>query len=211
MESVLRRVDHLVYGTTDLDAAIDRLEKLLGVRATPGGRHPGLGTRNALIALGPASYLEIIAPDPAEPAPEAPRPFGIDDLGAPRLATWAARGSGLEELVRSAAARGVMLGEVLHGSRRRPDGTLLDWRFTDPRRVLGDGLVPFFIDWGESAHPAETAARGTTLVDLRAEHPEPERVQAVLRHLGLGLAVEPGARPALVATVRTALGRAELR
>src|SRR6267142_855367 len=97
-DGVLAQVDHLVYATPDLQLGVDTAEKLFGVRATPGGQHPGLGTRNALIALGPASYLEIIAPDPAQPAPEAPRPFGIDDLGAPRLATWAARASALEEL-----------------------------------------------------------------------------------------------------------------
>ena len=108
------------------------IESLLGVRATAGGQHPGLGTRNALIALGPSTYLEIIGPDPDQPNPGTPRNFGIDTLKAPRLVTWAAKATDLAKIASDAAAHGVALGEVRPGSRRRPDGVLLTWTFTNP-------------------------------------------------------------------------------
>jgi Glyoxalase-like domain len=207
----VRRVDHLVYATPDLKLGIDTIEKLLKIRATPGGQHPGAGTRNALVALGPATYLEIIGPDPEQPDPPSPRRFGIDGLKAPRLVTWAAKGQDLEGLVADAARHGVKLGPVGSGSRKRPDGVLLSWRFTSPATVLGDGVVPFFIDWRKTHHPAQTAAAGASLVALRAEHPDAQRVQEMLRGLGLDVPVTSAPAPALIATVDSPNGRVELR
>ena len=204
-------VDHLVYATPDLALGVDELVQLLGVRATPGGQHPGLGTRNALVALGPDSYIEIVAPDPEQPAPSTPRWFGIDDLEHSKLVTWAAKGTDLEQLRATAVRNGIPLGAVARGGRRRPDGVELSWQLTDPRASVADGIVPFFIDWGQSPHPAQSAAKGAALVALRAEHPDALDVQRMLQLLGLPLTVGPATSAALIATIDCPRGRVEVR
>jgi hypothetical protein len=204
-------LDHLVLAVPDLAAGIEHVHGLLGVRATPGGRHFGEGTRNALLSMGRGSYLEILGPDPEQAAPPAPRWLGVDAAAVPRLTAWAARGADLEALVRRARSSGVPLGNVSAGSRTRPDGAVLSWKFTDPRVLLFGGVVPFFIDWRESPHPSETAAAGAELVGLSAEHPEPESVRAALRVLGISLPVAAGPAPALGARIRGAHGIVELR
>ena len=209
--TLVATVDHLVYATPDLQVGVERVERILGVLASPGGQHPGRGTRNALLSLGPGAYLEIIGPDPDQPPPAQPRPFGIDNLKEPRLVTWAAKGKDLEQLSSNAQSRGVKLGDVTSGSRRRGDGVMLAWRYTDPRIVVADGVVPFFIDWGKTPHPAATATQGASLVTLRAEHPDAERVQRMLTGLELDLKVQPGSRGALIAVISSPRGRVELR
>ena len=208
---VTSRIDHLVYATNDLNRGVDEIEKLLGVRATAGGQHLGWGTRNALVALGPTAYLEIIAPDPEQPPPKEPLPFGLEALKESRLVAWFVKGHDLERLKDEAARKGVVFGEVKAGSRRRPDGVQLSWRFTDPWAPVADGIVPFFIDWGDSPHPAHTAAKGAALISLRAEHPDVGRVSGMLRHLELDLPLKQGGNPALIAVIEAARGRVELR
>lgn len=96
-------------------------------------------------------------------------------------------------------------------SRRRPDGVLLEWRLSrdapDPARLV----VPFLIDWGSAPHPADTAPAGVTLVELRAEHPDPDAVRAELEALGAVIPVDAGTEPALAATLDTPNGRVVLR
>jgi Glyoxalase-like domain len=207
----LPSVDHLVWAGQNLEQEIERLELRTGVRAVPGGRHPGEGTRNALIRIGPGMYLELIAPDPSQAAPPHPRWFGLDDLATPRLITWAAQCDDVNQRAAAARAAGIELGQVRRGHRELDDGQVISWHLTYPNMQLGSGLVPFLIDWGQSRHPSETAPGGIQLVDLSAEHPEPSAIQAMLRHLGQELRVIPGALPALIAVFDTPRGRVELR
>ena len=207
---MLERVDHLVYAAPDLDAACAEIERRLGVAPSPGGQHIGRGTRNALVAIGPTSYLEIIAPDPEQPRPNGPRWFSVDSVEAPRLVAWAASATNLTQLVADAARRAVHLGGVTSGSRKRADGVALMWEVTDPTTVLASGIVPFFIDWKTSPHPATSAAVGPTLVELRGRHPDPQRVREMLDVLGIELPLERGDRAELAATLRSSRGPALL-
>lgn len=209
--ALLATVDHLVYAVPSLKAGVERIERLLGVRATPGGQHLGRGTRNALLSLGPDTYLEIIGPDPDQPRPPEPRWFGIDALQEPRLVTWAAKGTNLERRASDAARAGVTLGEVGAGSRQQSDGVMLTWRYTNPRTVVAGGVVPFFIDWGRTPHPSRTAAQGASLLELRAEHPDSEDVRRMLSRIGLDLQVREGPRAALIASIKGLRGVVELR
>lgn len=204
-------VDHLVYATPDVDRTIDELEQVLGVRAAPGGQHPAWGTRNALLSLGPRTYLEIFGPDPRALEPPQPRPLGLDDLKQARLVTWVAPHSDLDRLVLEASRHKIDLGLVETRSRQRPDGTTLEWRMTDPRKSRIDGIVPFFIDWGDAPHPAENAPSGCRLLGLRAEHPLAVEVEPLIKGLGIELPLTRGNAPLLVAALETPRGTIELR
>lgn len=204
------RVDHLIYGAPELGRGVEAVERRLGARPAPGGRHPQYGTRNALLALGPATYLEVMAPDPELPEPADGVLFALDELEAPRVVTWALRTGEIEAEAGRARERGVRLGAVRAGSREQPDGSELTWRLTRPRALPMGGVVPFLIDWGETPHPAAGAPEGGSLVGLRAEHPEPAAAREALAVLGAGMPVEAGPRPRLAATIRTGGGSVEL-
>lgn len=199
-------VDHLVFAVPDLVTGCAEIERRFGVRPDPGGEHPDWGTRNALLSLGPSVYLEIIGPHADAPNPSGPRQFGLDTLKEPRLVSWAIRRSDLAETARRAGRTGVALGDVVRGRRRRPDGGLLEWRLTLPDPIAEGGLIPFFIDWGGSEHPATTARRGCTLAALSGEHPNPERLRNVLNGLGVELSVSAGLSPQLIAMIDTPMG-----
>lgn len=175
-------IDHLVYAVPDLADAVVDIESRFGVAPTPGGAHVGRGTFNALLGLGGRTYLEIIGPDPAQPEPRQPRPFGIDGLEGPRLVAWCAAPSRpLEDVVEMARQSGYDPGDVQAMSRKRPDGVTLEWSvtFTSMEDSEG-GVLPFFIDWGRTTHPSESIPVGGTLLSLDLFHPRPRSIDIVL-------------------------------
>jgi len=198
-------VDHIVYAVPDLEEGVAAIEQRLGVRAIPGGRHESAGSHNALLGLGGASYLEIIAPDPTNPNPPHPRAFNLDEGGRPRLAGWATRTTSIDDLVGHARAAGYDPGPIQDLSRRRPDGVLLEWRLTRSA-AGGEFVLPFVIDWGEAQHPSTTSPQGAVLRRLAIEHPDPDRIARALTALGVDVEVRAAPKPALVATIETPSG-----
>lgn len=205
MNAIPALLDHLVLVTPDLAATVADFARRTGVTPAPGGTHVGLGTRNHLVSLGGLSYLEIIGPDPEQSAPGQPRPFDVDEVTAPRTVTWAISPPDLDAAIESARARGYDPGSAQPMSRRRPDGTLLEWRLTDGDDAHPSGLVPFLIDWGTSLHPTASDLPTTPLLSLCASAPEPDEIRPLLAALGTTLDLTTGP-VGMTFTVDTARG-----
>lgn len=201
-------LDHLVYATPDLDATVAELTAQLGTQPMAGGSHPGRGTRNALLSLGARRYLEIIGPDPDQPEPDSPRPFGIDDLAAPALLTWAMGVDNLEAALAEVRKNGYDPGEPVQMQRSRPDGVVLTWRLT-PARLEDGGIVPFFIDWGDSPHPADDAPP-VALVDFALLHRRPKDIRYHVFAVGVQAPLRQDDRTGVLAVVEGPAGRVTL-
>lgn len=118
------QVDHLVYAAPSLVTAVAEPEERFGVRAEAGGKHMSLGTHNALLALGPRTCLEIIAPDPQQPEPSRPA-LGLHGITRSGLVAWALACDDIDGTIAEARSRGYDPGEVGDGQRVEPTGTVL--------------------------------------------------------------------------------------
>lgn len=172
-----------------------------------GGRHPDLGTHNALAAVGRKRFLEVIAPDPTLKA--GALAGSLARLKAPKLIMWAARTASAAESASRAEAAGYQTA-VVEGHRERPDGTSLRWTNVFVTGHGGGTLVPFFIEWHDGRHPADDAPKGLHLRALRAECPQAEALRAVLDALDVRLSVSKAPAARLVAVLDTPRGRVEL-
>jgi hypothetical protein len=191
MKDSMACFDHLVIGIRSLDEGIEQFEKLTGVRPAVGGQHPGRGTENALVSLGPGAYLEILAPQPGVQLSDADaRLSGLDRL---TIVTWAVA---VEDAIAAATAlnaAGFGTTPAKRGSRVTPAGARLEW--TVFKLAAGaTSMAPFFIQWSESTrHPSGTAPEGCVLERLAVREPEPGRLRVVLDALGVtGVTVEGG-------------------
>lgn len=204
----MAELDHIVLGAATLEAGAAFVQRHFGVAPEPGGAHDGVGTHNLLLGLGPSHYLEIMAPDPAQPTPAHPRPFGLDDPALrialeaePRLIAWVARTPALAAVVARLGPHG---GEIV-AMRRRGVGGDLAWRLAmPPPREAMDNLIPTLIQWDTGSAAARLPDRGWRLARLTAEHPLADAVTAAIASRGLAetLSIRKSNAPRLIAHLR---------
>lgn len=203
-------VDHLILGTRDLDEGIRRFEERTGVRPMVGGEHPGRGTRNALVSLGPGRYIEILAPQAT--APDSGRVAELRALTDLTPFGWAVFVRDVEVARRKLTDAGFGLSAIKPGSRARPDGSLLEWKTFEIEKPPLAG-VPFFIRWGDgTTHPSKDAPGGCRLEGLRILSSDADGLRRVLASLALvDVAVEAGGRGEMDITLRCPKGTVQFR
>lgn len=188
------RLDHLAIAAETLDAGVAWAEARLGCTLAGGGTHAAMGTHNRLLSLGPDLYLEVIAIDPAAPAPPHPRWFRLDGFtGAPRLHAWVVA---VDDISDAPACAGRPL------ALERGD---LRWQMAVPETgdLPLDGIHPAFIAWEGPDHPAQHLPdAGLRLETLTVSHPD---VTALPPLADPRVRMTPGA-PGLSARLQTPRG-----
>ncbi|TAH49393.1 MAG: VOC family protein [Chloroflexota bacterium] len=133
-------IDHILIAVDDLDLAIEVYERL-GFQVLRGGKHPKMGTQNALVPLTDATYLELISIFDHALAEQA-SPFIVAALRQQnRLARFVVESNDLDADVAAIRARGFEIGDIHEGERERPDGQRVVWRSAMP----ADERFPFLI------------------------------------------------------------------
>jgi hypothetical protein len=167
--------DHIALSATDLASGAAFVEDILGVPLVPGGDHALMGTHNRLLGMGDL-YLEVIAINPAAPAPPRPRWFDLDSFsGKTRLTNWVLRS---ESLIDDLASCTENLGKPL-GFERGP--YRWDMAVPDDGRLPFDGAFPALIQWHGPRHPtAALPDSGVRLTRLELQHPRAAALRAAL-------------------------------
>lgn len=195
-------LDHILLGCSDLDRGIAFVEKHTGIPAAFGGVHPGRGTRNALLSLGEKHYLEIIAPDPQQPG--AHDHYGLLKLTEPRLVGWAAHPGDLDQFATRLRNANIAFDGPNPGSRKRPDGRLLQWK-TLNLKDDHSGLLPFFIEWSaDTIHPSADAPRGCHLSRFELAAPNDAGINHLCALLNLDVPIAHSEIPQIRATISCA-------
>jgi hypothetical protein len=197
-------LDHVLIAVPDLDEGARTFEHRYGLASVDGGQHPGWGTANRIVPLG-TSFLELVAVVDlsaaadsvfgrwvAEATTDTARPFG-----------WAVRTDDLDPI---ASRLGL---QINSGSRVRPTGEVLSWRYAGIDEAMADSSLPFFIEWGSGVRLPGTAdiahpAAPTGIKELRLVG-DPRRVAEWLGDPALPTRVRrgPPAVPAVVLSTET--------
>ncbi|NEU30339.1 VOC family protein [bacterium LRH843] len=148
--------DHIIHYMDQPEQGMEELNKC-GIHAVDGGSHEKRGSYNTLSYFG-LSYIELLGINNKEiftssgAAKLAYSPFEsiAKDNFREGFAKINLRTKNLEQLKRKLTNHGIKTNGPIPLSRRKPDGTLLEWELLYAGGHPGELPLPFFIDWGVS-------------------------------------------------------------
>ncbi len=201
--------DHFLLGGSSLEAGIQFMKDKTGIEAVRGGKHPHIGTHNALLSLGEKVYLEIIAPDPDANSLIEAYTF-LKEMNTPAIFMWAARTDKMDDLLKRVQAAGYKNSGISPGSRQRADASILKWRSLSVETGI-NSVVPFFIEWDKSSkHPAIDSPKGCTIKSFEIEYPDPEKIKDVFTQLQIDVPLKKGTKASLQLKINSPKGTVSL-
>lgn len=151
-------VDHFTFaaGPEGLDACVERLQDQLGAPFRNGGYHPSFGTRNRILPLRDARYLEVVEVldhPAAEKAAYGQAVRARSDMGG----GWLAWVVSVDDLAPFEAR---LDRQAVDGARQFPDGRRLEWRQIGLRGLMADPQLPYFVQWTSDEEVLPRALKG---------------------------------------------------
>ena len=139
---MLKGIDHIVIVVRDLDAAVADYGRL-GFTVVRGGRHPSMGTHNALIAFSDGAYFELIAFIP--PVADTPIWWYSALATGGGLVDLCVQTTDLDADAEAFRTAGAVIAKSFRMGRERPDGYKLSWVLATTEGA-DRGVAPFFIN-----------------------------------------------------------------
>jgi hypothetical protein len=181
------QLDHFIWGVPKLEAARHSFFEKSGIWPELGGQHPSIGSHNALISLEKA-YFEFIAVDSSLPQSDHPFARELQSVREPRFLGWALQTDDFTRLRKILSRFELSLSNVAAGSRRTPEGQLIQYEYADLQGLEELGfIVPFVVRWIDSIHPSVTSPHGCQLKKFSITHASSPRFEDFLSYLNLGL------------------------
>jgi hypothetical protein len=158
------RLDHVSYVAShdQISDVVNRIGSQIGTAFVDGGMHPKFGTRNFTAPLLNGQYIEVVCPMD-HPATDS-TPFGravkkkADEGGG--WMTWVLATDNISKVEENLGRKAV------DGQRKKPNGSILQWKQLGVLDILEDSQQPFYIEWVSKEHPSSDGIAHANLSEL---------------------------------------------
>jgi len=158
------RLDHVSYVAShdQISDVVNRIGSQIGTAFIDGGIHPKFGTRNFTAPLLNGRYIEVVCPMD-HPATDV-TPFGRAVKNkAEEGGGWMAWVLATENISKVEENLGR---KAVDGQRKKPNGSILQWKQLGVLDILEDSQQPFYIEWVSKEHPSSDGIAHANLSEL---------------------------------------------